>query len=92
MCQSNPPKGGSSVKQYSQCCGRCERAVLLPKGEVILSREEYDRLIQAVPNKVEPTKININVGKINDTEIDVDAIAKQIVKAIHEKARGGSIV
>lgn len=88
-----PPKGGSSVRQYSQCCGRCERLAVLHKGEVILPREEYDKLMQSIPAKAERTTININVGKINETEIDVDAIAKQIVKAIHERAkRGDSIV
>ncbi|MGG4105110.1 hypothetical protein AAXB25_14435 [Paenibacillus lautus] len=90
----NPPKGGSSVTKYSQTCGRCERLSVLHKGEVILSREEYDRLVQAVPAKVESAKINFTIGKVDNKldDTDIELIAKQIVKAIHEKARGGSIV
>lgn len=79
-----PPKGGSSVRQYSQCCSRCERLAVLHKGEVILPREEYDKLMQSVPAKVEPTTISITINK---PDVDVDAIARQIEKAIHEKIK-----
>ncbi|WP_090739421.1 hypothetical protein [Paenibacillus sp. Mc5Re-14] len=78
-------------QNYSQCYGRCERLAELHR-DYLVPREEYDKMMEQMQSPTTlTTTVNITIN--NDVNSDPDAIAKQIVNAIHERVRrGGSIV
>lgn len=76
----------SKEQNYSQCCGRCERLAELHR-DYVVPREEYDKMMERMQS---PTTVNITIN--NDDNSDPDEIAKQIVKAIYERARRGDSI